>query len=63
MKRSGAGKIRGFVMLALATSSAPADTRHSWRVASPDHEQTFAYGTERIASGRSVDMTGIWPCS
>jgi hypothetical protein len=26
---------------------AQADTRHFWRVPSPDHEQTFAYGTEQ----------------
>jgi hypothetical protein len=28
-------------------SSVQAYTQHSWRVASPDHEQTFAYGTEQ----------------
>jgi len=31
----------------LITSSAQADTRHFWRVPSPDHEQTFAYGSEQ----------------
>lgn len=31
--------------LSIATS-AQAYTRHFWRVASPDHEQTFAYGSE-----------------
>jgi hypothetical protein len=29
-----------------AASCAQADTRHFWRVDSPDHEQTFSYGTE-----------------
>jgi hypothetical protein len=44
-------------MLAAVASSAPADTRHSWRVASPDHEQTFAYGTEtnRVWAERGRD--------
>ncbi len=42
------------VMLAVVAS---ADTRHFWRVASPDHEQTFTYGTEtnRIWAERGRD--------
>jgi len=30
----------------LAATSAQADDRHIWTVASPNHEQTFAYGSE-----------------
>jgi hypothetical protein len=38
--------------------SAQADTRHFWRVASPDHGQTFAYGTEtnRVWAERGRDQ-------
>jgi len=44
-------------MLAAVASSGFADTRHSWRVSSPDHEQTFAYGTEtnRVWTERGRD--------
>ena len=28
-------------------SAAQADVRHYWNIVSPDHEQTFAYGTEQ----------------
>jgi hypothetical protein len=36
---------------------AQADTRHFWREPSPDHEQTFAYGTEtkRVWDERGPD--------
>lgn len=37
--------------------SAHANTSHFWRVASPDHEQTFSYGTEtnRVWAERGRD--------
>jgi hypothetical protein len=36
---------------------APADERDYWRITSPDHEQTFAYGTEqrRVWTERGSD--------
>lgn len=39
------------------TPSVRASTQHFWRVASPDHEQTFTYGTEtnRIWAQRGHD--------
>jgi hypothetical protein len=39
------------------TPSAQAHTWHFWRVASPDHEQTFAYGSEtnRVWAERGRD--------
>jgi hypothetical protein len=33
-------------VILLLSTSAQAYTRHSWRIQSPTHEQTFAYGTE-----------------
>ena len=56
MKRSGAA-ILGLVMLLLSVSCSLANARHSWRVASPDHEQTFTYGTEtnRVWAERGRD--------
>jgi hypothetical protein len=44
----------------LIGASAHADSQHFWSVASPDHEQTFAYGTEQrrawAAQGRDSHL-------
>jgi len=45
MRRTGVAIVT-LVLLALISTSAPAYSRHAWTVTSPDHEQTFAYGTE-----------------
>lgn len=36
-----------FCLLFVVAPAAWADTRHFWSIASPNHEQTFAYGSEQ----------------